>query len=345
MSTEKVEAIETVDCHAHVVPEVLLAEVAGAGHDGVAARKVEHGWLVELPGAGERLVRERMSRADRRLDYLSSVGIGRQVVAPWLDVQPTPAMPAGAARSWARRLNGALREYATDGSAGTFATVALDDPDAAADDLAEAVGPDGMSGLILSTDPAHCTSLADRRLDPVWTAAASLGVPVLLHPSSDGPSRVLPDSADFGNAYCRLVDTSFAVARLVLSGVLDRHPGLALITVHGGGFVPFQSTRLDGAHRADKLASYRIERERPSDYLGDLYYDTVAMSAPAIRFLADLVGPERVLLGTDYPFGLGDPDPVGTVAAAGLAPEAAAAVLGGNLVGLLSRNLSRSERV
>ncbi|MCI2422249.1 amidohydrolase [Saccharopolyspora sp. K220] len=337
------EAMSTIDCHAHVVPDELLAELArnSSGIDGVTARKAEQGWLVELPGAGERLVRERMCQAERRLAYLSTVGIDRQVVAPWLDVQPTPAMSAGAARSWARRLNEAISEHASEGSAGTFATVALDDPDTAAADLADAVEQDGMSGLILSTDPVHCENLADSRLDPLWTVAESLGVPVLLHPSSDGPSRVLPDSADFANAYCRLVDTSFAVARLILSGVLDRHPNLRLITVHGGGFLPFQSGRLDGAHRADRLASYQTERERPSDYLSDLYYDTVAMSASAIRFLVDLVGPERVLLGTDYPFALGDPDPVGTVESLALAPAASAAVLGGNIAGLMSG----SERV
>lgn len=328
-----------VDCHAHVVPEELLAEVAGGSDpDGVTARKTDQGWLVELPGSGERLVRQRMCQAGKRIDYLSSVGVDRQVVAPWLDVQPTEAMSQDRARSWARRLNEALREHASDRAAGAFATVALIDPDTAAADLVDAVERDGMSGLILSTDPAHCANLADRRLDPLWTAAESLGVPVMLHPSSDGPSRVLPDSADFANAYCRLVDTSFAVARLLLAGTLDRYPGLKLITVHGGGFLPFQSGRLDGAYRADKLAAHPIERDRPSDYLADLYYDTVALSAPAIRFLVDAVGPERVLLGTDYPFALGDPDPVGTVTAAGLPPAATAAVLGGNLTDLISRS-------
>ncbi|OLF05971.1 hypothetical protein BLA60_33465 [Actinophytocola xinjiangensis] len=324
-----------VDCHAHVVPEPLLAEVAGGAWDGVTARHTDNGWLVSLPGTGERLVRERMCRAERRLEYLAGTGIDRQVVSPWLDVQPTAGMSPGAARSWARRLNEALREHTGEGTAGRLATVALDDPDTAAADLAEEITRHGMSGLVLSTDPANATTLADPRLEPLWTVAAELGIPVLLHPSADGPSRVLPDSDEFANAYCRLVDTSFALARLLLSGVLDRHPALRLVTVHGGGLVPFQSGRLDGAHRADRLAAHRIERDRPSDYLADLYYDTVALSAPAIRFLVDLVGPDRVLLGSDYPFALGDPDPVGTVTAAGLTPAATTAVLGGTVTGLI----------
>lgn len=333
--TPTTDTAKIIDCHAHVVPEELLAEIADGAWDGLTASATEHGWLVSLPGCDERLVRQRMCRADRRLEYLSGTGIEQQILSPWLDVQPTPAMTPPSARSWARRLNEALRVQA-DGAAGAFATVALDDTDDAAADLTEEVRGHGMCGLVLSTDPAHCESLADPRLEPLWAAAADLGVPVMLHPSADGPSRVLPDSGDFANAYCRLVDTSFAVARLLLSGVLDRHPALRLITVHGGGLVPFQSGRLDGAHRADRLASYRIERDRPSDYLADLYYDTVALTAPAIRFLADLVGPDRVLLGTDYPFALGDPDPVGTVAAA-LPPAATAGVLGGTVTGLIQR--------
>lgn len=333
--TPTTDTAKIIDCHAHVVPEELLAEIADGAWDGLTASRTAQGWLVSLPGCDERLVRERMCRADRRREYLAGTGIGQQILSPWLDVQPTPAMTPPSARSWARRLNEALRVHA-DGAVGAFATVALDDTDNAAADLTEEVRGHGMCGLVLSTDPAHCASLADPRLEPVWAAAAELGVPVMLHPSADGPSRVLPDSADFANAYCRLVDTSFAVARLLLSGVLDRHPALRLITVHGGGLVPFQSGRLDGAHRADRLASYRIERDRPSDYLADLYYDTVALTAPAIRFLADLVGADRVLLGTDYPFALGDPDPVGTVVAA-LPPAATAGVLGDTIAGLIQR--------
>jgi aminocarboxymuconate-semialdehyde decarboxylase len=100
--------------------------------------------------------------------------------------------------------------------------------------------------------------------------------------------------------------------------------------VHGGGFLPYQSTRLDGGHRADALSGYRIARDRPSDYLTDLFFDTVALRPESVRFLADVAGADNVLLGSDYPFPLGDPDPAGTVRSAGLGGAATAAVLGGN---------------
>jgi aminocarboxymuconate-semialdehyde decarboxylase len=328
---------DVVDCHAHAVPEQLLTGVGERRDpDGVEVRQVDGGYAVTMPGGSERLVRPRMTRTGLREAAMAGQGIDQQLVAPWLDIQPVATMPEQHARSWARRLNEALLETAADSAVGFLASVALDDPATAADDLAVAVEA-GMRGLILSTDPEHCDSLGDSRLDPLWAAAAALRVPVMLHPSADGPARALPNSEPFGNVYCRLVDTSFAVARLILSGVLDRHPDLRLITVHGGGLVPFQSGRLDGGHRADALASYQIERDRPSDYLGDLFYDTVAMTPAAIRFLVDTMGASHVLLGTDYPFALGDPDPVGAVESVGLDPADARAVLGGNLLSLLER--------
>jgi aminocarboxymuconate-semialdehyde decarboxylase len=327
---------DVVDCHSHVVPEALLRGLDR--RDAVTAAEVDGGWRLTLPGAGERLLRPGMTRGAARADYLDRQGIDRQLLSPWLDVQPTPAMPAGEARSWARRLTGALLAAAAEAGRDekVLASLALDDPDLAAADLSDAVANDGAAGLVLSTNPYHTENLADRRLEPLWAAAEQLGVPVLLHPPADGPSRSMPGSDGFGNAYCRLVDTSFAVATLILGGVLDRHPGLRLITVHGGGFLPYQGLRLDGAHRADALSGHVLEREKPSAYLRDLWFDTVAMTSAAIAFLARTVGADRVLLGTDHPFPIGDPHPVRTARGAGLTPADEAGVLGGNLTGLLA---------
>ncbi|MGH3164641.1 MAG: amidohydrolase family protein [Trebonia sp.] len=313
----------------HALPAALLSEIAGREVDGWSAARVDGGWRVSVPGleAGK-LVRAPMTDAARRADRAAEQGLTGQVVSPWLDAQPTAAMSEAAARDWARRLNAALAEQERANGNGVLATVAVTGHAPA--DLRRAVEEDGMAGLILSTSPPGADDLADPVLDGLWEAAAGLGVPVVLHPPTDGPARALPGSAEFGNTYCRLVDTTFAVAKLLLSGALDRHPRLRLVVVHGGGFLPYQSMRLDGGHRADALSGYRIARDRPSDYLGDLFFDTVALRPESVRFLAETVGADRVLLGSDYPFPLGDRDPVGTVRSAGLGAAATAAVLGGN---------------
>jgi aminocarboxymuconate-semialdehyde decarboxylase len=320
-----------IDVHAHALPTVLLDQIAAREIDGVSADRADGGWLVSLPGTpSPRLVRPPMTDAGRRAAWAADRGLTAQVVSPWLDAQPTAAMSDAAARDWARRLNAALAEQGQEPDTGhaVLATVALTSH--AGDDLRQAVEEDGLAGLILSTNPAGVTDLADPALEGLWQSAAGLGVPVVLHPPTDGPARALPDSAEFGNTFCRLVDTTFAVTKLLLSGVLDRHPSLHLVVVHGGGFLPYQSMRLDGGHRADALSGYHIERDHPSDYLQDMYFDTVALRSDAIRFLAGVAGVGHVLLGSDYPFPLGDPDPAGTVRAAGLRAADTASVLGGN---------------
>lgn len=318
-----------IDTHVHALPAGLLREIAGRDVDGFSAQRADGGWQVTLPaGQSPRFVRNPMTDEDRRADWAARHGLTGQVVSPWLDAQPVAGMPDAEARDWARRLNAALAEQAAAHGHAALATVAF--TGRAAGDLRRAVETDGMAGLILSTNPPGAGSLADRALEELWETAAGLGVPVVLHPPTDGPARTLPDSDEFGNTFCRLVDTTFAVTRLLLSGVLDRHPALRLIVVHGGGFLPYQSRRLDGGHRADALSGYVIERDRPSDYLPDLYYDTVALRPESVRFLAGTAGADRVLLGSDYPFPLGDPDPAGTVRSAGLGEAATTAVLGGN---------------
>jgi aminocarboxymuconate-semialdehyde decarboxylase len=318
--------VPVIDTHVHAIPESLLRQVSERPTDGVSVHQAEGGWLVTLPGSKPKLVRPLMTDTARRAASAADQGVTAQVVSPWLDAQPTEAMSQQQARDWSRRLNEALAEQ--EGGNGVLATVALTSHAGA--DLRTAVENQGAVGLVLSTSPPGAADLADPAIEPLWEAAVGLGVPVVLHPPTDGPSSLLPGSAEFGNTFCRLVDTTFAVTRLLLSGVLDRHPGLALVVVHGGGFLPYQSMRLDGGHRADALARYAIERDRPSDYLADLYFDSVALKPASIRLLVESAGASRVLLGSDYPFPLGDPAPVATVRAAGLSEADTAAVLGGN---------------
>ncbi|HEY0535498.1 MAG TPA: amidohydrolase family protein [Actinoplanes sp.] len=325
-----------IDCHVHALPSALLEELAARPVHGWSAERVEAGWRVSAPGGTvPKLVRPPMVDAPRRAAWAEGQGLTTQIVSPWLDAQPTAAMPARAARDWAIRLNEALLEQETAAGNAALATLACADPDRAATDLQQAIRA-GFAGVVLNTEDAGAL------LEPVWAAAAEIGAPILLHPPTEGPSRGIKNFEEFGNTYGRLVDSTYTVSRLLLNGVLDRHPGLRLVLVHGGGFLPYQARRLDGGHRADQLAGYRIARGRPSDYLGDLHFDTVAMAPEAIAFLASVAGAGRVLLGSDHPFPLGDPDPVGTVRSAGLGEEATAAVLGGNAASLFKREVTHA---
>jgi len=331
-----------VDCHAHTVPEDLLEEISkrADGIQGFTVRRTDGAWLVEPPGGAAPLqVNAKMVDAELRQKWCADQDVSIQVMSPWMDIQPTDEMSPTEARDWARRLNAAMLALADEGppKQPVLATVATHAPETAAEDLREAVLEDGMNGLLLNTDPPGQPDLAAPDLEPVWAAAEDLGVPVMLHPPTDGPSSRLPGIDGFGNVFGRLIDTTLAASRLILSGVLDRHPRLALVLVHGGGFLPFQSQRFDGGYRLPPLAASELERETPSAYLQDLYFDTVALSPASIRFLSDVVGSTRILFGSDYPFTLGGPTPVRAVHDADL--DDVDAVLGGNARSLFTRSV------
>lgn len=303
---------DALDVHAHIVPPTLLTDLAETEHNGFSARRTDAGWVVSVPGGGDtRPIRPRMTETGPRQAWLVEHGIGKQVLSPWLDIQ-------NGTRDWARRLNDAMCASAAEYGTVALASVALGDPDTAAEDLTEALGAKELTGLLLTTDPADGPGLHDPCWDPLWSVAARAGIPVMLHPPTCGPSGDLSSIGDLGNVHGRLVDNTIAISKLILHGLLDRHPGLRIVLVHGGGYLPYQAARLDGGYRIGEVKVGELDRGLPSAYLPAFHYDTVALSAPAIRFLAELVGAGQLLLGSDFPFALGDPTPVRTAETAGL---------------------------
>ena len=182
-------------------------------------------------------------------------------------------------------------------------------------------------------------ALADAALDPFWRAAMELGVPVILHPFA------LEEVERFGAYYLHNLvgypfETTLAAAGLIFAGTLDRMPELTIVLVHGGGFLPYQLGRFDRGHRARPEA--RAGGAGPaSGYARRFYYDTITHSARSLCFLCDVVGADRLLLGSDFPFGLGDPEPVAAVRRAGLGEANERAALGENAVRLFGLTSER----
>jgi aminocarboxymuconate-semialdehyde decarboxylase len=208
-----------------------------------------------------------------------------------------------------------------------LATVPLQAPALAAEELRFAVTSLGLRGAMIDPN-ALGRPLGDRAFDPFWKAAADLGAPVMLHPF------LLEAVERFGRHYLHNLvgypfETTLAAGSLILGGTLDRFPPLDVVLVHGGGFLPYHVGRFDRGHagrpevRADGAAL-------PSGYLRRFHYDTLVQFPPALAFLVQTVGADRVLLGSDHPFWLGDPEPVRIVRDAGLPAAAHAAILGDN---------------
>jgi len=248
---------------------------------------------------------------------MESNGVDRQILAAWLDIQGY-TLPKDIEVTWVRLLNEHISQIASDsgGRYGGLAAVPLRDGDAAAKELEYAVTTLGMSGTMLPSDPVDI-DLSDPYLEPFWAAAESLNVPVLLHGASHSKwANVGPPYLAFSLG--RTLDTTILAAKLVLGGLLDRHPNLKLMLCHGGGFLPYQIGRIHSEYVRSNDRVAELKLEGPESYLSMLYYDTVTLNPRSLRLLLDLAGSEHVMLGSDYvwePMGGGVKD---AVEAAGL---------------------------
>ena len=186
-----------------------------------------------------------------------------------------------------------------------LAHVPLQAPDGAAVLLAEAARA-GAVGAHIGTSVAG-TPLADAGLDHFWTAAEEHEMPLMLHPAYNNPHPGL-EGYHLQNAIGNQLETTIAAERLMVTGVLDRHPDLRLLLVHAGGYMPWQAGRL--RHAAAVRAELAGSPPDPYAYLGRILVDTITHDTAALRFLVERVGADNVAMGTDLPFDMATPDPV-----------------------------------
>jgi aminocarboxymuconate-semialdehyde decarboxylase len=199
-------------------------------------------------------------------------------------------------------------------------------------EMERAVRDCGLRGFEICTH-INGQDLDDPQFAPVFAAAARLGVPIFLHPQNWGEMRRIQDY-HLWNLFGFPTETALAAARLVVGGVFERNPELKIILAHGGGYFPYQIGRLDHGYKVRAELHDRLPKP-PSAYLGGIYCDTLTHNTTALRFLVERMGDDHVVIGTDYPFDMGDETPVETVRACRFGPEGEANVLGRNLARLL----------
>ena len=310
-----------IDIHAHYVPPELIDAIAARGKDiGVQ--------LVQSSGATLALhfdygfkVRPFFPRlvepVGERLAWLDQQGIDVQIVGTWPDIFGY-GLAADACVASHRLLNDTLASWCED-NADRFAwigSVPLTQPEAAAQELERAAGL-GACGVIISSNIENI-NIGELPLDPFWRKAEALGMPVLIHPVLVGAA---PRAAKFGLAQVAqyTFDTTLGVGSVLMSGVLDRFPGLTLILSHGGGAYPYLAGRFDIMHRRmDRAAQGDVAAKAPSAYAAQMVYDSIVHAPKALRFLIDLVGLDNVVLGTDYSFPPADMEPLTLLRTAGL---------------------------
>ncbi len=171
--------------------------------------------------------------------------------------------------------------------------------------------------------------LGDERFEPFWAAAEACDALVFIHPTTRGFPVEVFDQHYLWNLVGNPMETTIAAAHLVVSGTMERHPGLRVLLAHGGGAIVTLRGRIRHGQEAVAAVGPPLS-ESANGVIGRFLFDTVTHDPGLLRSLVEAVGADRVLLGSDYPFDMADPDPVATVRAAGLGEDAELALLAGN---------------
>ncbi len=307
-----------IDVHAHFVPPAILETLRARGRDfgvelvetepGCHCCRFEGGLTIRPFFDGLLDVELRFADMDRQ-------GIARQILTLWTDIFGYGLAP-DKGRAWHVVMNDSLARLCDDHAERFWwmASAPLQDAALAAAELERSMAA-GALGVIVSANVEE-RNLGECELDEFWAACVSLAAPVFIHPTqTTPPARARRFALNQICAYTN--DTTLAVGSLISAGVLDHYPGLELILSHGGGALPYLIGRFDRMHHAaDRSVTGTVAARPPSAYLAGFHYDTILNDGPALRYLRDRVGVERMLLGSDVPFPPGDPDPLATLRAA-----------------------------
>jgi aminocarboxymuconate-semialdehyde decarboxylase len=323
----------TVDLHNHIVTEEVVAFLAREGARlETRIEQTREGRFARIGDAAVRPLHARMCDPAARIADMDRLGIDVQAVSCTPFVLYADA-PADVALAVAQANNDSLAAVARahEERFAPLASVPLQAPEAAARELERAARL-GLRGVEVPAR-AGALDLDDPSLEPFWSAAEALALPVCIHPFEASPRGAFARYA-LSPLVGNLFDTGLAAALLVLGGVLERHPRLRIVLYHGGGTFAALLARIEKGY--ELIPETRAAAPKPpSAYLDHFWVDTVTFDAGWLGYLVGRFGAERVVLGSDYPLLLGPRDPVAEVRALGLAPEDERAVLGGNARALL----------
>jgi aminocarboxymuconate-semialdehyde decarboxylase len=232
---------------------------------------------------------EHMDRLGHQVDVVCSIG---PLSVAFSDLAPEEGRDI--ATQWNEEMAGAQRKH--PGRLWASAAVPLVDTGIAIEVLDHAINKLGLMGANLPGSVGSDSRIDHPRLEPFYARVEELGVPLFLHPT-DAIFEELLEGYDgaLHLSLGRVIEVSTAAMRLVLSGLMERHPRLKIVMSHTGGALPYQSGRMDKNTKAARL------REPASTYIKRMYTDTVSPHLPGMKFAIEYFGLDNVMYGTDYP--------------------------------------------
>jgi aminocarboxymuconate-semialdehyde decarboxylase len=314
-------APRTLDIHTHVLTEDMMGRL-GKESSKVAPRMStldKDFFLLEIAGVPYRPFPRGGFDIERRFADMDAAEVDMQVLSATPQsylYEQEPALTAACAAIQNDAIAALVAAHPQRFLG--IATLPMQSGELAAKELTRAVKNLKLRGAMIGSNVVG-RNLDHPDLEPLWAAASALDVPLIIHPVNVGAAERLR-SYYLNNLIGNPLDTTIAAACLVFGGVLERHPRLNVLLVHGGGFVPYQAGRW--AHGWQVRGEPKVNiKQSPEPWIDRFYYDTILHSKESLAFLVQSVGAERVLLGSDYPYDMGTGECVRQVRALAI-PEA-----------------------
>ncbi len=322
-----------IDTHAHIIVPKILREAAPEEAWRPRVTWEDGKQLIEYGGKRIGSATREFVQIEEILREMTNSHVDGVLLCPWVSLARYDA-PAQEAQDSCQIQNDALVSLAAKhpDRIAVLGLVPLQDIPLAVKEL-ERLMSRGAKGVEIGTN-VNGIYPGDDRFRPFWEACEALEALVFFHPMEGGGRAELRDYYMW-NVIGNPMETTIAAAHLVLSGVMEAHPGLKILLAHAGGSLPYLQGRLDrGFQQRDEIR--KVIPRPPSEYLKQFYFDSITHNPAILRGLVEQVGAERVLLGSDYPFDMGNTDPVERVRGAKLSPGQEQKILGNNARTLLA---------
>jgi aminocarboxymuconate-semialdehyde decarboxylase len=304
-------ASRAIDIHHHYFPPELIDEIKkhGKALGGIEyfppKQAKDNPYRIQFPKGRQFAPDARMAEVPNRLDAMTKGNVGIAMVeVHTASVGYELDGPRG--ESWSNIYNEAIMNLVKrhpDRFAG-IATVPLQDPPRAAKVLEHAIVNLKMSGVTIASNVVG-KYYDSKDFDPFWKKAEELDALMIMHPEwIAGGERM--DAYGLRTVCGNPADTTLSVGYMIYGGVFDRFPNLKLALLHGGGFFPYHLGRFDQGMRSGIGPARMPAKQPPSKYLKNLYFDNLVYRVETVEYLKRMVGADHIMVGTDYPFDLGD---------------------------------------
>jgi aminocarboxymuconate-semialdehyde decarboxylase len=325
-----------IDAHAHIIVPEILRSAAPAEEWRPRVVWENNKQIVEYGGRRIGSATREFVSPEKILLEMDHAGIQAVLLSPWISLVRYDASSAESLNA-CKVQNDALAALSKEHPSRITALgmVPLQDIPLAVAEL-ERLPKIGLKGVEIGTN-INGVYPGDVRFRPFFEACQALGILVFIHPLEGGGRAELRDYY-LWNVIGNPMETTIAAGHLILSGTLEAYPHLKILLAHGGGALPYVHARLDRGFEQRPEINKVISRP-PTEYLKGFYFDTITHDRASLQYLIDFAGVDHVLLGSDYPFDMGNEKPIEAVRSLGLKREDESLILGANTARLLNWNI------